>query len=140
MNIQEEQNRIIHEFSHLNDWLDKYQHLIELGKNHSSLNDAFKTDRYALAGCQSKVWIIGELMENRLRIRADSDSMITRGILALLIRVLNNRPPQEIAAAKLFFVEDIGLSTNLSPSRANGLALIIKTIRDIAQNHLNKDE
>jgi cysteine desulfuration protein SufE len=126
MTIDETQRRIIEEFSGLGDWLDRYEHLIRLGKAHEPLDDRFKTDEYAMPGCQSQVWIRTEMNDGRLRFHADSDSLIIKGVLVLLLRALDRRAPADVATARLYFLEEIGLTTNLSPTRANGVATIIK--------------
>ncbi|MFP4417038.1 MAG: SufE family protein [Chitinispirillaceae bacterium] len=130
MDIGQIQDQIIREFSALEDWMDRYEYLVHLGKNHTASDDSLKTDRNALEGCQSQVWITSELKKNRVLFKADSDSMITRGILNLLLQVLNDRPAEEIASADLYFIEKIGLRTGLSPSRANGLSNIIRRLRN----------
>ncbi|MFW6129388.1 MAG: SufE family protein [Candidatus Aminicenantaceae bacterium] len=129
MKINHIQNEIIQEMSGLDDWMDKYEYLINLGRNFSPPEGKFKTDENALKGCQSKVWINAELKGNKISFLADSDSLITRGILALLLRVLNHQHPEDIANSDLYFIDQIGLSTNLSPSRADGLASIIKQFK-----------
>lgn len=132
MTINEAQDHIIEEFSFLDDWLDKYEYIVKLGKQHEEMDTSAKVQENAIAGCQSLVWIVGHLKEGRVAFSVDSDALITRGILALLLQVLNNRRAEEIVAADLYFLNEIGLSTNLSPSRANGLASIIKHLRRIA--------
>lgn len=134
MTVDEAQERVIEEFSHLPDWFDKYEYLIALGKKHPSMDERYKTEQYALPGCQSQVWIRAELNNGVLLYSADSDSVITKGILALLLRVVNNRPVAEIATAELYFTKAIGLSTNLSPTRANGLALIIRRLKQLSRD------
>ncbi len=129
MKIDDIQNKIIEEMSKLDDWMDKYEYLIELGRSFNPLDEKFKTEENALAGCQSNVWITAKLKDNKVFFSADSDSLITKGMLALLLRVLNKQPPQDIAQADLYFMERVGLSTNLSPSRAHGLALIVKQLK-----------
>lgn len=108
----------------------KYEYLIDLGKKHEPLSEAYKTEEYALEGCQSQVWIQAELVNGRVYLAGDSDSMITKGMLALAQRVLNGWPPDVIAKADIYFTEKTGLSTNLSPARANGLETIIRNMRE----------
>ena len=129
MSIKEIQDAIINEFSRLPDWIDKCEYLIELGKKHPIIETQFKSEQYALAGCQSQVWIYAEIRDNRLFFLADSDSVIIKGILALMLRVLNDQSPEDVAKADLYFVKEIGLSTNLSPTRANGVVSIVKQMK-----------
>jgi cysteine desulfuration protein SufE len=129
MKIDDIQDKIIEEISSLNDWMDKYEYLIDLGRNFNPQDKELKTDENALTGCQSQVWIRAEFKNDRIFFFADSDSLIVKGILALLLRVLNNQPPKAIIKSELYFVDRIGLSTNLSPSRANGLTSIIKQLK-----------
>jgi len=129
MNINEIQEEIIEEFSIYDDWMDKYNYLIELGKNLKTIDTAHKTEEYIIKGCQSKVWIDAELVDGKIIYAADSDAIITKGIIALLLRVVSNNTPQEILDNDLFFIEKIGLKENLSPTRANGLLAMIKQIR-----------
>jgi cysteine desulfuration protein SufE len=124
------QDRVVEEMAGL-DRLAKYEYLVGLGQGLAS-PDGIRSDEYAVPGCQSRVWIQAELRDGRLRLFADSDAMITRGIIALLLRVLDGRPPAEVAHADLYFLEQTGLSTHLSPSRANGLAAMVKQIRTYA--------
>jgi cysteine desulfuration protein SufE len=134
MNINNIQDQIIKEFSGLDDWLDKYEHLIKLGKSLKISDMDLKKEEYQIPGCQSNLWINVEKRNNKLFIAADSDALITRGIISLLLRVLNNQSPDDIVNADLYFIDKIGLSSHLSPTRANGLALIVKTIKSLAQN------
>jgi cysteine desulfuration protein SufE len=129
MTINEVQEQIIQEMAAQEDEMDRYKYLIDLGKNHPDLEARYRTEANALPGCQYRVWIHAEERDGRLRFRADSDSTIIRGILALVLRVLNNRSRREIATADLYFVEKTGLSTRLSPTRAHGVATIIKRMR-----------
>jgi cysteine desulfuration protein SufE len=133
MTINEAQEAVIDEFSRLHDWLDKYEHLIDLGNKLTPSDEGFKIDRNALQGCQSQVWISGSVADGKLSFLADSDSLIINGILSLLLRVLNDHTPAEIAAADLYFLKEIGLSTNLSPARANGLAAIVRHLRRLGE-------
>lgn len=140
MTIDAIQQQIIAEMSGLDDWLDKYEYLIKLGKKLPEQGPAFKNQNNALPGCQSQVWLTAEYRDNIVDFQADSDSQIIRGILALLLRVMNHQPAVEIGRADLFFIRDTGLSTNLSPSRANGLASIVKQLKSLAAGyHEQKD-
>lgn len=137
-NIQEE---IIEEFAGIDDWMDKYDYLIELGQELTPIDAAHRTDRYLINGCQSRVWVDARLEDGRVYYSADSDAIITKGIIALLIRALNGRTPQEIVDADLYFIDAIGLSENLSPTRSNGLAAMVKQMRlyALAFSHSNNE-
>lgn len=124
--IQEE---IIEEFSMFEDWLDKYDYLISLSDSLPAIGEELRTEQYLIEGCQSRVWVDAELKEGRMRYRADSDAIITKGIISLLIRVLDGRTPEEVLATDLYFIDRIGLGENLSPTRANGLLSMIKQMR-----------
>ena len=130
--INEIQDEIIEEMSALDDWLDKYQYLIGLGRELQSPGPSFRTGKNAIGGCQSSVWVSAEIENGGMRFSADSYSVIVRGMLALLMRVLNGLPPEEIAESNLYFLHKTGLITGLSPSRANGLAHIVKSLRSLA--------
>lgn len=123
------QDQIIEEFSVFDDWLDKYEYLISLSEELAPIDPAHRTDQYLISGCQSRVWVDARLEEGRVYYAADSDAIITRGIIALLIRVLNGRTPEEILDTELYFIDAIGLGANLSPTRANGLLAMIKQMR-----------
>lgn len=130
MSINEIQDQIIEEFSVYDEWLDKYEYLIELANTLDVIEDTKKTPDNIIQGCQSRVWLDASLDEDgTLTFRADSDAIITKGIIALLIRVFNHQKPDDIVNANLYFVDEIGLSANLSPTRANGLLAMIKQIR-----------
>ncbi len=129
MSINEIQNDIVDEFSVFEDWLDKYNYLIELGNDLPEINPQFKTNEYLINGCQSKVWLHAELTDGKLVFSADSDAVIVKGIVALLVKVLDGRTPDEILENNLFFIEEIGLSQNLSPTRSNGLLAMVKKMR-----------
>ncbi len=133
--LRQAQSDIIHDFSLLGEWLDKYEYLVKLGKEHDGLEERYKTDEHAVAGCQSQLWIVAEKRNEKLFLNADSDSLITKGILALLLRVASGRTPEEIAGSDFFFLNDIGLSTNLSPARANGVSNIVGHIRRLAEEN-----
>ncbi|MDY7107812.1 MAG: SufE family protein [Planctomycetota bacterium] len=127
--IDETQARIIEEFSALDDSLDRYERLIDLGRRHDPPDEQLRSAEHAIPGCQSQVWIRAEVRDGRLHLHADSDSLIIRGVLALLLRVLDGRRPAEVAAADLHFLEEVGLTTHLSPSRANGVATIVRHLQ-----------
>ena len=133
MTINEIQDIIIDEFAVFEEWLDKYEYLIDLGRDIALIDEADKTDANLIDGCQSRVWLSSSRDgEGRLHFKADSDAIITKGIISLLIRVFEGQLPQDILAADLYFIDAIGLRENLSPTRAGGLAAMIKRIRDIA--------
>ncbi|RNI13971.1 SufE family protein [Methanohalophilus sp. RSK] len=132
------QDEIIREFDGL-EWLDKYGLLIASAKKLEPMDEDSRTDENSISGCQSKVWIQSYKRDGKLNFNLDSDAMITKGIMALLLRVVNNRYPQEIANINLYFIEEIGLKSNLSPARSNGLESIIKRIKEIAKNEALKD-
>lgn len=136
-NINKIQDEIIKEFSKLDDWFDKYNYLIKLGKNLNSSDRKLKTEKNLMNGCQANVWIKAESKNGKIEYQADSDSLITKGIIYLLLRVLNDRSPNEILNANLFFIDKIGLNSNLSPSRANGLITILSQIKSFAENSVN---
>lgn len=143
MTINEIQDEIIEEFSQFDEWLDKYEYLIELAKTLDKLDDSKKTPDNIIQGCQSKVWLNAILpADGKLRFQADSDAIITKGIIALLVRVFDNQTPQDIVNADLYFIDKIGLSANLSPTRANGLNAMIKQIKyyALAYSALQKNE
>lgn len=129
MTIQEKEQQIIDEFGAFDEWLDKYAYLIDLGKECPPIDEKDKTENNLIKGCQSRVWLHCEQREGQLYFRADSDALITRGIITLLIRVLNGHTPQEILEADLAFIEAIGLKEHLSPSRSNGLTSMIKQMK-----------
>ena len=132
------QETIIEEFALFDDWLDKYDYLISLADQLPPIDPAHRTDRYLISGCQSRVWIDAACEEGRLRFTADSDAIITKGIISLLIRVLNGRTPQEVLDTELYFIGRIGLQENLSPTRSNGLLAMIKQMRLYALAFANK--
>ena len=129
MTINEVQDKIIDEFSFFDDWMDKYNLLIDLGKDLPVIDPRYKVKDFLIEGCQSKVWLHPEYDGNIITFSADSDAIITRGIVALLIKVLSGRTPQEIIAADLYFIEKIGLRQNLSPTRSNGLLSMVRQIK-----------
>ncbi|MEG1622021.1 MAG: SufE family protein [Alistipes sp.] len=123
------QDVIIEDFSLFDEWLDKYAYLIELSDKLPAIDPTHRTDQYLISGCQSRVWVDAQLREGKVYFSADSDAIITKGIIALLIRVLNGRTPQEILDTDLYFIDRIGLKENLSPTRSNGLLAMIKQMR-----------
>ncbi|MEZ5070306.1 MAG: SufE family protein [Bacteroidales bacterium] len=127
--LQEVQQEIVDEFSVFDDWLDRYNYLIELGNDLPAIDPQYKTGEYLINGCQSKVWLHADLVDGKLQFRADSDAIIVKGIVALLVKVLNNRTPDEILEKELFFIDQIGLRQNLSPTRSNGLLAMVKKMR-----------
>ena len=127
--INEIQDEIIEEFSQMDDWMDRYQLLIDLGEEQEPLAETEKTEQNLIDGCQSRLWLTCEEHEGRLKFRAESDALIVKGIVALLIRVLNNHTPQEILDADLYFIDRIGLREHLSPTRANGLLAMTRQMK-----------
>ena len=123
------QDEIIEEFSVFDDWLDKYDYLIQLSDTLPPMDEKYRTERHIIEGCQSRVWVSAELRDGLVYYSADSDAIITKGIVALLIRVLSGRTPQEILDTELYFIDRTGLSENLSPTRSNGLLSMIKQMR-----------
>ena len=128
MTIEESQQEIIEEFSEMDDWMDRYQLLIDMGEEQAPLPAEEKNESNLIDGCQSRVWIVCNEQDGRLHFRAESDALIVKGIIALLICVINDHTPQEILDAKLHFIDDIGLREHLSPTRSNGLLAMIKQI------------
>ncbi len=123
------QEQIIEEFSIFDDWLDKYDYLIELSDTLPAIAAEHRTDDYIIKGCQSRVWVDARMEDGKVYFSADSDAIITKGIIALLIRVMSGRTPQELLDMELYFIDAIGLSENLSPTRSNGLVAMIKQMR-----------
>ena len=129
MTLTEVQDQIIDEFSVFDEWLDKYDYLIDLSKELPVIDEKHRTDQYVIKGCQSRVWVDAHMEDSKIYFSADSDAIITKGIIALLIRVLNGRTPQEILDCDLYFIDRIGLRENLSPTRANCLLAMIKQMK-----------
>ena len=127
--INEIQDEIIDEFSGLDDWMDKYQLLIDLGNEQEPLDEKYKIESNLIDGCQSRVWLQADYVDGKLNFTAESDALIVKGIVALLIRVLSGHTPQEILDADLYFIEKIGLKEHLSPTRSNGLLAMVKQMR-----------
>jgi len=132
MTINEAQDRVIEEFNDFTDWMDKYQLLIDLGGDLEPLEERFKTEQNLIDGCQSRVWLQADYAEGLITFRAESDALIVKGIIALLIRVLNRRTPAEIRDADLYFIDRIGLRDHLSPTRSNGLLAMVKQMKAYA--------
>lgn len=127
--INDIQDEIIEEFSFFGDWMEKYEHIISFGKSLPALSEALKNEENLVKGCQSRVWLHAEVKDNSLIFEADSDAIITKGLIGLMIRVMSGHAPKEIAEADLYFIDEIGLKEHLSPNRANGLASMIKKIK-----------
>ena len=138
MTINEAQDEIIGEFSVFDEWLDKYEYLIELSGSLPAIGEEHRNEQFLIRGCQSRVWVDAELRDGKIYFTADSDAIITKGIFALLIRVLSGRTPQEIVDSDLYFIDRIGLRENLSPTRANGLLAMIKQMKLYALAYQNK--
>ena len=129
MSINEIQDEIISEFSDFDDWMDRYQLLIEKGREQEPLDEQYKTEQNLIDGCQSRVWLQADLIDGMVHFRAESDALIVKGIVALLVRVLSDHTPQEILDADLYFIERIGLREHLSPTRSNGLGAMLKQMK-----------
>lgn len=127
--IQEIQEEIIDEFSMFDDWMQRYEYMIDLGKSLPLINEQYKTDDYIIKGCQSKVWVHADMKEGAIEFTADSDAIITKGIIAILIRAFSGQSPQNIIDADTAFIDEIGLKEHLSPTRANGLVSMIKQLK-----------
>jgi cysteine desulfuration protein SufE len=137
MTISQLQSDITNKFLILNDWDDKYQLVINIGKSLSTYPKEFKTDQYIIKGCQSKVWLKAEFIESRIIFNADSDTALIKGMIAILIRVLSNHSPNEIIGADFKFLDEIGLKDFLAPTRSNGLVSMVNQIKTIALQHSN---
>lgn len=127
--IKDIQEEIKEEFMQFEDWMERYEYMIDLGKSLPLIDQAYKTDEYIIKGCQSKVWVYAELNDDKLVFTADSDAIITKGIIAILIRAFSNQHPSDIMNAETGFIDEIGLKEHLSPTRANGLVSMIKQIK-----------
>jgi cysteine desulfuration protein SufE len=141
MTIEEVQKEIIEEFSAYEDWMDKYAYLIELGNQLEDLDPTEKTDQNLIKGCQSRVWLVAEKNNGKLQFKGESDAVIVKGLVALLLRVVSDRTPREIAENELHFIDDLGLKQHLSPTRANGLLAMVKQIKlyAVAYNRLETE-
>ncbi|MBQ1719661.1 MAG: SufE family protein [Bacteroidales bacterium] len=138
MTINEIQDGIIEDFSVFDDWMDKYAYLIELGGELPAFDEAHRTDSNLIKGCQSKVWFNAEYVDGKIVFTADSDAIITKGIASLLIKVMSNQTPQDILNADLYFIDKIGLTQHLSPTRSNGLLSMVKQIKIYALAYSKK--
>ena len=132
MTIQDRQDEIIEEFSAFDDWMDKYQMLIDLGSEQDALPEEYKTEQNLIDGCQSRVWLQCDLVDGKLHFQAESDALIVKGIIALLIRVINDQTAKDILDSDFYFIEEIGLKDHLSPTRSNGLLAMVKRIKAYA--------
>ncbi len=140
MTINEIQDQIIDEFAQFGDWMERYEYLIDLGRSLGPFDERHKTPEYLIEGCQSKVWLYPSYENGIITFTADSDALITRGIVALLVRVFSGRTPAEIVNANIYFIEKIGLRENLSPTRSNGLLAMMKQMRLYALAYKSKQE
>ena len=129
MSINEIQDEVIAEFSDFDDWMDRYAYIIDLGNALPAIDEQYKTPSHLIEGCQSRVWVNAELIDGKVHYTADSDAIIVKGIISMLVKVLNNQTPDDILAADLYFIDRVGLSEHLSPTRSNGLAAMVKQMR-----------
>jgi cysteine desulfuration protein SufE len=129
MTIEQVQQEIIEEFSVYEDWMDKYGYLIELGNDLANLDPKEKTDQNLIRGCQSRVWLVAEMEDGKINFRGESDAVIVKGLVALLLRVVSGRTPNELIENNLHFIDDLGLKQHLSPTRSNGILAMVKQIR-----------
>lgn len=127
--IEEKQQEIVSEFNLFDDWMEKYEYIIDLGKDLPLIDENLKTEDRLIEGCQSRVWLNSEIVDGKMKFTADSDAIITKGIIGLLIRVLNSEDPKTVVETDLHFIKDIGLQEHLSPTRANGLAGMVKRMK-----------
>ena len=140
MSINELQDHVIEEFSAFDDWMDKYALLIDLGNSLPALDERYKTESNLIEGCQSRVWLQADYVDGKIHFQGESDAVIVKGIVSLLIQVLNDHTPQEILDADLYFIDRIGLKDHLSPTRSNGLLAMVKQIRMYALAYKMKNE
>lgn len=129
MTINEIQDELIEDFAFFSDWMEKYEHIIQLGKELPIIDEAYKKEEYLIKGCQSQVWLHAELINNKVCFTADSDAIITKGLVSLMVKVLSGHTPEEIASADLYFINKIGLQEHLSPTRANGFLSMVKQMK-----------
>ncbi len=129
MTIKEEQDAIVEDFSFFSDWMDKYEYIIQLGKELPLIEEPYKTEANLIKGCQSRVWLHAEYKDGKLLFTADSDAIITKGLVGMVIRVLSGHTPKEIVDAQIYFIDAIGLKDHLSPTRSNGLLSMLKQIK-----------
>nr|MBS0036970.1 SufE family protein [Saprospiraceae bacterium] len=137
--IEDKQREIIEDFSLFDDWMQKYEYIIDLGKSLPLIEEEYKTDEYLIKGCQSRVWLRAEIKDDRVYFKADSDAVITRGIIALLIRVLSGQKAVDIGGSDLYFIDRIGLKEHLSPTRSNGLTSMVKQMKYYGIGLQNKE-
>lgn len=129
MTINEIQDELIDDFEFFTDWMEKYEHIIQLGKELPLIDEEYKKEDYLIKGCQSQVWLHAELVDNKLKFTADSDAIITKGLVSMMVKVLSGHTPEEIANADLYFINRIGLNEHLSPTRANGFLSMVKQMK-----------
>ncbi|RQO31884.1 Fe-S metabolism protein SufE [Taibaiella sp. KBW10] len=138
MTINEQQDAIVEEFAFYEDWMDKYEHIIELGKELPLIDEAYKTENHLIKGCQSRVWLHADYKDGLIHFTADSDAIITKGLVGLMIAVLSGHTPKEIADTEIYFIDKIGLKSHLSPTRSNGLLSMLKQMKLYAIALYNK--
>ena len=139
MTINEQQDQIIEEFSFYDDWMEKYEHIIQLGKELPLIDERYKTEDHLIKGCQSRVWLHADYKDGKIGFSADSDAIITKGLVGLMIAVLSNHTPKEIATADIYFIDKIGLRSHLSPTRSNGLLSMLKQMKLYAVALMNHE-
>lgn len=137
--IENIENEIVEEFSFFDNWEDKYEYIIDFGKGLKPMDEAFKIDKNKVAGCVSQVWLHTEFKDGRIYFDADSDAIITKGLVGLLVKVLSNQKPEDVANAKLEFLDKIGMKEHLSPTRSNGLVNMIKFMKRSATNYISRN-
>ena len=140
MTINEKQDEIIEEFELFGDWMEKYEHIIQIGKDLPLIKDEYKTEEHLIKGCQSRVWLHADYIDGKLSFTSDSDALITKGLVGLVVRVLSGHTPKEIVDTEIYFIDDIGLRSHLSPTRSNGLLSMLKQIKLYAVAYLVKDQ
>jgi cysteine desulfuration protein SufE len=138
MTINEKQDEILESFAMLEDWADRYEYIIEMGKELDLIDNSLKDDEHLIIGCQSRVWLAAEYDGEFLNLKADSDAIITSGIIAMLLRILSHQTPKDILEADLYFLSDLGLQEHLSMTRSNGLTSMLEKIKDYARFYLDK--
>ncbi len=129
MSIKEIQDELIEDFAFYTDWMEKYEYIIQLGKELPAIDDSYRQDQYIIKGCQSKVWLYPELQDGKIFFKADSDALITKGLVSLMVKVLSGHTPKEIVDTELYFIDEIGLKEHLSPTRANGLLSMVRQMK-----------
>lgn len=138
MTINEKQDSIVEDFEMFEDWMEKYEYIIQLGKELPLIDEQYKTDNNLIKGCQSRVWLHADYNEGKLLFTADSDALITKGLVSMVVQVLSDHAPREITEAEIYFIDKIGLRSHLSPTRSNGLVSMIKQIKMYAIGYLSK--